>query len=195
MTKKSSRTDELRKAFSESIGQIDPAFEKDFINDLANAVSEPLKRIPEPVFREIFLPYFTGDKLPDRSNDAISHWVGLVGSATSEAEVVNTRGDVIFRVPALYDTTVINSSASKSRGASFSAIFDQYEDNSKIHKDMARGYLANALAEKGGVGISDQKDAQNAWLPILKHYKLVDDKGIRPGTTEVPGDEGFDFGD
>ena len=53
---KNQRLRQLADSFTKEIAQIDQDSERAFINDLIEAVSTPPKKIPEPVFREIFLP-------------------------------------------------------------------------------------------------------------------------------------------
>ena len=52
--------EERRRRFAENITKqietIDMEAERDFINSVTETITEPLKKIPEPVFKEIFMP-------------------------------------------------------------------------------------------------------------------------------------------
>jgi len=193
--KRESRNQALQEAFRKSAGQIDAAAESEFIKDLVSTITEPLKKIPEPVFREIFLPYFTGEKKADKNNEAIANWIGLIGSATSPAEVVSVTGDVLFEVPPMVDSSLVNTNGGEKDGFTFSTIFQEYEDQNKVHPALGQRVLVEELAQRGADTLPDDKPRKYSWAPILKHYKLIDEKTGVPVAKQLPGDEDLDFGD
>lgn len=162
----------LAAQLTEQISQVDMAAEKDFINELLEAVETPKARIPEPVFREIFLPYFTGEKEPSRNEDAIAHWVGLVGSATESANVVNVKGEVLFEVPPMYDSSRINTVKDDSDNTNFSTIFTVYAEQSSVHSALGNQYLGEELAKKTRY-ISEGNKEGPSWKPVLEYYGLI----------------------
>lgn len=188
-----SRAAELRAAFGRTVGKIDKAAETEFIHDLVEATKEPLKKIPEPVFREIFLPYFSGEKKPTEENPVMANWLGLVGGGTSEAEVVNTQGETLFVVPALYDSSTIPSGHKSRKGTNFFTIFTEFQEEAKKHPDLGRNYLIDELSQKADAVLPDNTKKANGWIPILKHYKLLDPATDKPIVKTAPNDDGFDF--
>lgn len=186
---------EIADKFTEQISKIDLAHEKEFINDLLAAVETPKTKIPEPVFREIFLPYFIGEKAPSRSEDAIAHWIGLVGSASEAAEVVNVKGEVLFEVPPMYDTTRVNTVKDDSDKSSLGNIFTVYAEQAVVHRALGNRYLAEELAKKTKY-IDQEKAKDSPWKPALKYYKMIDeDQKALPAGTAANSDDDLEFTD
>ena len=70
--------------------------EDSFIKDITEQIKEPPRRIPENVFREIFLPVFAGtggEELEKKTGEFCAHWAGIVGSHSESAEVVDVQGN------------------------------------------------------------------------------------------------------
>lgn len=172
-----SALEERRRRFAESITKqietIDMEAERDFINSVTETITEPLKKIPEPVFREIFMPYFTGEKKPTEKDPAIAHWAGLVNGGTEAAEVVDMKGEVLFVVPPLYNSRVIDT-LRKDRSQSFSSIFTEFADQSTVHKPSATREMAGQLAKKLDKAIStEDRSTASGWQKIREHYGLA----------------------
>lgn len=183
----------LAQAFSEQIGKIDQEASKTFINEVVEAVAVEVKKIPEPVFKEIFLPYFTGEKTPTRDSDAMAHWVGLVGSATDPADVVNMKGETIFRVPPLIDTSLIKTT--DRRGSNnFATIFTVYEDQSKVHPSLGNRWLAEELANKA-VESDSGEETSYSWKPVLEYYGIASKDPAKPSVENTGNDDDLVFED
>lgn len=191
----SDRKRALAESFSKTVLAIDQRAEADFIDSVIAQVSTPLKRIPEPVFREIFLPYFTGEKTPTPENDAIAHWIGIVGSATESAEVVNVKGDVLFEVPPMYDSSRINPIKGE-KNTNFATIFTVFEEQARVHPSLGRDYLAETLSEKADKNILKNNGKGPSWVPVLQYYKLLPDEAVKAATpAATPGDDDLSFDD
>lgn len=181
--------------FHQKLNSVDVEAERDFINELIDTVTEPLKKVPEPVFREIFLPYFTGEKQPSKEMDAFSHWMGLVGSPTSAAEVVDHKGDVLFTVPPMVDTSRLDPAKRGERDVNFGKVFEVFEEESKVHPAMGKRWLAEQLAKKSQNIMGSDAPSKHSWVPVLKYYDLLPVDGEAKATTATPGDDDLDFGD
>lgn len=167
MTDKESSLDRLSKQLTTS--QLE--HERDFINDLVETVVPPMAKIPEPVFREIFMPYFLGEKKATQEDSAVYHWSGLVGSGTAAAEVVNVKGETLFVVPPLFDSGKIN--AQRPTRTSYATIFTVTEEEARVHPGRARDYLVQQLSQKADAALSTEKTEQYSWQPILEYYGLA----------------------
>lgn len=183
----------LAASFSKRMTEVDVAAEHDFINGILEDIAEPTVRVPEPVFREIFLPYFIGEKEASSKEQAIAHWMGLVGSCSEPAEVVDLRGEVLFKVPPMYDTARINVNRGEGRSTPFAAIFEVYEDQSKIHPNLGNRFLAEELAKKATQALPGIK-TEHSWIPVLKYYKLLPEDAVS-NTTAQPSDDDLVLGD
>lgn len=189
--------EERRRRFAENITKqietIDMEAERDFINSVTETITEPLKKIPEPVFKEIFMPYFTGEKKPTEKDPAIAHWVGLVNGGTEAAEVVNMKGEVIFVVPPLYNSRAINT-LREDRSQSFSSIFTEFADQSTVHKPSATREMAGQLAKKLDKAISpEEQSTANGWMKIREHYRLAPKQAPATQGPKVRAEDDPDF--
>ena len=162
----------LAAQLTDEISKIDMEAEKTFINDLLEAVAVPKARIPEPVFREIFLPYFTGEKEASRNEDAIAHWVGLVGSGTESADVVNVKGEILFEVPPMYDSSRISTVKTDDDTTNLGTIFTVYAEQASVHSALGNKYLGEELAKKTKYFKQDHPEGPT-WKPVLEYYGLI----------------------
>lgn len=181
-------------ALSEKIGVIDEENERQFIRGMIDAIQEPPVKIPEAVFREIFLPYFIGSKIPDANSNPVAHWAGLVGGATEPADVIDVKGDVIYRVPPLYDTARIDAGKA-DKGLGFAAIFETYRDQASVHAALGINYLIEQLTNKADKNLPSGTGEDKGWETILRHYNLIEDAAgpKSEASTAVPGDDGLEF--
>lgn len=168
--------------------------ERDFINDFSELIEEPMKKVPEVVFREIFLPYFLGEKKSTNDTNAIAHWIGLVGGPSEPAEVVDIQGNTVFVVPGLFDTARVNidSKSAAQDKLSFEAIFKIATEESRVHPMAGIHYMAQKLDEKLKTHIKEPSKAPHSWQPILEYYKLAEPAASKP-TASAPEDDGFNF--
>jgi len=196
---KNQRLHSLAESFTKEIAKIDEESERAFINDLIDAVTTPPKKIPEPVFREIFLPYFTGERKPDPNNSAIAHWIGLVGSASDPADIVDVKGDVLFQVPPMYDSSVIDTRRNSKDAKNFATIFSVYEEEARVHPALGKKFLVEELSKKADVTIPEDmaEKSKYSWDPVLKYYKLIPDTPEKGKVQEnqTPGDDDLEFED
>jgi hypothetical protein len=190
------RKREIAESFAKQISKIDQENERAFITGVLEAVQTPPKKIPEPVFREIFMPYLVGDKVPSAENDVLAHWVGLVGSGTDPADIVNTKGETLFQVPPVYDTSDLSTVRSE-KGMGFATIFEHYQEQSKVHGMLGKRFLVEELSNKAAANIPEGSLEGHGWLPALKYYGLIKptDTPTLLSTKHLPGDDDLDFED
>lgn len=164
-----------------------------FIESFSDQIAEPLVKVPEPVFREIFLPYFTGQKKADLDHNAVAHWSGLVGGATSAAEVVNIKGETLFVVPPLFDSGLLN--VEKKDRTSFATIFIEASEESRVHKAAGRAVVSKGLSEKLEHALSGEGSGYS-WEPVLNYYGVQgkeDQSQTKNVNTAKHVTEDFDF--
>lgn len=150
--------------------------------------------VPEDLFRDYFLPYFINE-VPISSNpEVISKWIGIAGTPMSKVDVVNDADEVIYTVPSLFDTTIINSSERRPGDsiADISAEFDLKNNNIPA---VAQSFLSQQLDRK--LSIVDQNrinsQARQEWSDIFKRYG-INKKLETPqlNSTEVVDDVEYD---
>ena len=151
--------------------------------DIHNALVEHHERvhIPEDVFVNYFLPHFV-NKIPIASQPAIiAEWIAIAGTPMSEVDVIDHGGTVLFTVPSLFDTSIINVSDRKAGDsiADISAEFDLRNNNIPV---VAQTFLRTQLQRK--LAIVDQKvnnKAQQQWHHIFERYGIQ-----KPSITSEP---------
>jgi len=126
-------------------------------------------KIPESVFVNYFLPYFTGQK---QSDTWVIEWISIAGTPMLPVHVVDdVTKEILYTVPGYLDTSgIINNSR-----LSLSAIIERYNmyKNNGIPM-QSRAYLAKSLNEYERAITGDiSKDAINKWRYILSRYNLL----------------------
>lgn len=162
----------------EKLGEEDLRAEGDFISEMMSSISEPPKRVPEYVFREIFLPAFSGidPEVSKKSGDFIAHWVGVVGSPTESAEIVDHVGEVLFTVPPIYDSSLLKTDKADRPSMSYSSLLTNLSETSKVNPQAAWGEFAHKSCERLDNSLAAQTDnspAVQGWSKIFEYYGIV----------------------
>lgn len=188
---------ELAEALKRRIQTQDEEIATEFISELSAAIESPIKVVPEPVFRELFLPYITGQKRPTDESPTLNHWMGLVGGAGEAASVVNEQGEELFRVPPLFDTSRIDPTA--RGGGQLGQAFKDYADDSRVHQIRADNELRRTLAARLIAIVKPENSKASDWKPVYDYYKIHIENGkvvsaptgAAPVATSANTDEGF----
>jgi hypothetical protein len=160
----------------ESISVVDDIFEE--FND--ERKSNPL---PEPIFVNYFLPYFSG-KLPiDKKSRIIAEWCAVAGSPIAEVSIINQSGGVLYKVPALFRTDIINP-VRPLYDTGLHGIFDNHTLHKRNLPMVANRNLNHALMVKSKIMLAGSEQAPDdlRWLEIFKRYGVE----IPLGIEEVP---------
>lgn len=163
---------------------------KAVINNIRNTVSNEINTIhetlvqqqernqmPEDMFRDYFLPYFT-NKVPISTQPAvITQWISIAGTPMSEIDVVDTVGTVLFTVPSLFDTTMINT-AVRDVGDSIADISAEFDLRNNNIPSAAQTFLTNQLLRKSSkIDPTVNNQAQTRWNDIFKRYGILSTTG------------------
>ena len=158
--------------------------EKQYIEAMAKNVRESTEDIfdalvtkktnnvlPENLFVQYFLPYFSG-KLPiTRETTVMVDWVSIAGSPAAEVDVTGQQNQVLFTVPSLFDTNIVNPSR-KDDSESISHIYDQYSLKNNNIPIVATRYLAQAMDSRSDELINDVTQKDTRWDDILTRYGI-----------------------
>lgn len=172
MAEKEERIERMMK----QMDQFDKAEAADFITDMMEQIKEPVKRIPENVFREIFLPVFAGldPDLEKRTGEFTAHWAGVVGSAMEPADIVDVQGNKLFTVPPLYDNTRLNTEDQKFGVESYRHIFGSLIDNASVNPRAAVGEFSEAATKRLDALIKPAVEQRNPWEEVFSYYNLIE---------------------
>lgn len=138
-------------------------------------VQQNKQKIPEQVFVAHFLPYFSGQDLAQGRN-VVAEWIGVAGSPMAEVDVVDQKGEVVYSVPPIYNTNILEI-ANRKAGQSVADIFQQYELRRAGVPAAANAYLNQNLADKSRemvIGQIDENSVAGRWNTIMSRY------GIKP---------------
>lgn len=138
-------------------------------------VQQNKHKIPEQVFVAHFLPYFSGQDLGQGRN-VVAEWIGVAGSPMAEVDVVDQKGEVVYSVPPIYNTNILEI-ANRKAGQSVADIFQQYELRRAGVPAAANAYLNQNLADKSRemvIGQIDENSVAGRWNSIMSRY------GIKP---------------
>lgn len=139
-------TEQPTSIFKEGVLEIQKGYVTDLVEDMGclnDIVREEAKRVPENVFRRLYLPMFAGipEKFhvmkfqTDKGNRGIqpSDWLDVVGNSGADAFVVNENDEVLFVVPPMIPKSVRRLSTVRTK-ASFGIITE------KVREVIASGH-------------------------------------------------------
>jgi hypothetical protein len=132
-------------------------------------------RMPENVFRDYFFPYFSGEKDFGDSKNIFAEWVSITGSPAASAIIVDPADKELFRVPGVFDTTVLNI-GDRKRGASLQSIIEQYHLRRETIPVVGERYLAEAVNDKINTIVThtaEQSEQEKGWYDIFARYGKV----------------------
>lgn len=139
----------------------------------------PKPKLPEYIFKQLFLPVIAGEVSLEESNKLFIYWVSVAGTASQEIDVIDTRGAVLFTLPAVMDTSVLNTT---DRRLALSDIYDEAKRHGNQLPVLADRFLIPQLNKKVGEFLSrpENQERTNRIKKILERYGKV-----LPTVTEV----------
>lgn len=143
-----------------------------FVND-ALTVNAEVRRLPEYIFKESFLPYFTGMKEVDASSDILLQWISVAGTPTSEVEIIDETGKALFRVPPIIDTSIINPLRTEGNNISIHAIIS-LSNQANIPIVGERSLIDNLSVKAKEIQKRSEvfETNEQRWLDIFNRYNL-----------------------
>ncbi len=134
--------------------------------------------IPENIFTQTFLPFFSGQIPITEEENPIPAWINIAGTPVSEVSVTDVAtGKELFRVPPLYDTTVFNV-ARGSEDNLMKNIIENYNLQKNHIPVLGERYLGNAMATKMSELVQKSEIYSKnklRWMEIFKRYGIIVD--------------------
>lgn len=129
----------------------------------------PLETMQESVFVQNFLPFFLGEIEDNEQTNFGLTWAALSGRGTSEVQIIDANGTALYRVPAFFDTEVIDV----TRSDIFN-VMKEYAIDKSIHPVMATNRAMNSLRDEfkkiqrsSPISESNKK----RWIEIFNKYR------------------------
>jgi hypothetical protein len=159
-----------KQAHDQQREQISAAINNSFNSLVAN---REVSKLPEEIFKSYFLPFFLGEtkEAPTSDRNPLTDWISIAGTPMAEVEIISPAGEVLFAVPALYDTDMLNI-VTRSPGNSIADIAHEYELRKAVLPRAAANFLNTALLNKSEAIFksSDEKSTSERWDEIRKRY-------------------------
>lgn len=136
--------------------------------------SQVKARLPENVFVAYFLPFFSGQAVAPGRN-VVAEWIGVAGTPMSEVDVVDVNNQVLFTVPAIFNTNILEV-ANRKAGQSFADIYGEYDLRKAGVPIAANGFLVQNLNEKAVEILRypvDSNSIASRWTNIMARYGIV----------------------
>lgn len=117
-----------------------------FYDGLVTEFKKEHKKLPEYYFKEMFLPYFSGQKTIEEGSTVLADWFAVAGSHTAEVTIIDNQTSApLFDVPAVGVRSRINSTYNAQRD------YMSLEDVSVMAANLSTG-----ISERGMKYAADQ---------------------------------------
>lgn len=146
------------------------------ITELSQQLEASIPTIDERLFQRDFLPFFTQQISPEQVPQAVSAWVmGVAGSSSTPVNVIDpTTGNVLFKVPALIDT----SRLTVKNGERFEYAMAVYNAYSRNQPERAEQLAMRELREAAENEL--EIESTSGWTAMLQYYNLVPTETAQP---------------
>lgn len=149
--------------------------------------------LPEPLFRQHFLPFFLGNVAPGPNNEVVSAWIGIAGAPTAEVDIIDDARNVLFTAPAIFSTTSLNTDISTHRSQRLRDLYLDVAHQELSLAPLAAGTLARGLQQKVSDIVQPVKTSQeelDKWRKIYEFYKIpLPTQANQPQSVAVEDDE------
>lgn len=132
------------------------------------------KQLPEPLFVEHFLPYFSGRKIIDRNTPIIAEWISVAGSPMAEVDVIDHTGTILFTVPGVYSTKGINPKRPMERVASSieSATYMHNLRKRNFPRQASQAFQVEMEEAANELYVGGGTDTDTRWNDIFERYGI-----------------------
>lgn len=114
----------------------------------ANLVTNIEKtKLPEAVFKSVFLPVFAGKHKSTDTGDILRNWVGIAGAPGKEVEIIDPKGNTVFTVPPVFNSDFIDAS-NRQNSRQMSVIMSTYDLHRNALPILGQNFLHNTLPNK-----------------------------------------------
>ncbi len=156
---------------------------------------QEIATLPENVFVEVFLPFFSGERSFDESNDIIINWISIAGNPTKEVKIVDDIGNVLYTVPPIMDTTCIDFKNDR-KGQAIGNIMANYE----LHKGqlpiVGKNYLDGSIDNRLKSLTKDSEvltENEKRWNSIFVRYGKIKDTTVKEDNSNRLSDDELEY--
>jgi hypothetical protein len=147
------------------------------------------KQLPEYRFVNTFLPYFCGEKNIEDQPTFFTTWISIAGTPANEVSIIDNNGKILFNVPPLMDTSVINKT---NTGTSISKIIETFLMHSAVLPQNGTNFLNKHIDNKIddlSKESTDFLDYNKRWNDIFVRYNKINAKTLPNERVKLDEDE------
>jgi hypothetical protein len=134
----------------------------------------PVSKLPEKVFNQTFLPYFTGQKSIEENPEILKIWISIAGNPGSSVDIIdNNSDDVLFRVPPLYNTDFVQPPTGGS--IPYEGIIHEFQEKSASSPKLGNAFLKNVLDTTKKIIVTNNnhvEEYKEMWNKIFDYYHI-----------------------
>lgn len=163
--------DALEKMRAVAVESVNSSLEVSY-NALVVSLAENVAKLPEQIFINRFLPFFSGQRPLSEYPKLFTDWISIAGAPNREVAIVDNYDNELFRVPSIISTDVIDL----QKSGNFNEIFDQYELRSRQLPVIGNKFIAEVMAVKSKQILTNDPRANSreaAWMSIFARYNLI----------------------
>ncbi|HXQ32491.1 MAG TPA: hypothetical protein VN843_00580 [Anaerolineales bacterium] len=148
--------------------EIDQAFSDIFESEVHH------NQLPEYLFVNMFLPYFTGKVADNAHLNMTTKWIAVAGSAMNPVDVIDGTGKVLFTVPSLMSSDFLRTKEN-IRSKSFNDIFNDAKKQSTRIPTLGEKIIGTEGVKKMqdlSKNLRQQDDKESQWDYIFHRYHI-----------------------
>lgn len=153
-------------ALKEMNQEIDQAYNDLFKTDKSNY------QLPEHVFVNNFLPYFSGQVKEDKNLPVTTTWIAIAGTPMNPVDIVDETGEVLYTVPPLMSSNFLRTNENL-RGKSFNEIFTRARNQANRLPVLGDRVLAEEASQKlNKMDVKPSIEEYSNWNNIYERYGI-----------------------
>lgn len=156
----------------------------DGIADSLEQAGSNISVLQERLFVRIFLPFFCGEEVQEKEK-IMQAWINTAGGQYKPIDVVNEKGEVIYRVPPLFDREAWITNIPNHSQPALSDVATTAQQLANVSPRRAQAYLDNELNSRG---FNNKKHTLDLAIQGLIQWNAIFERYGKPKIT-IPGME------
>lgn len=158
-------------------------------NNLVVELNEDLAKLPETIFKSVFLPVFNGTRALTETDDVLKSWVGIAGAPGKEVQITDNTGKGLFKVPPLFDSSFIDS-GNNNKGEQLSRLMSGYDLHRNVLPLLGDNFLNKELPGRVANLVNPStpnKEHEQRWQAIFDRYVSPEQLKLKQSNLPKPG--------
>jgi len=156
-------------------------------------------QLPEPIFKEVFLPFFLSQHPNEEWLMLLDQWIQIAGTAQLPVDIVDEKNNILFTVPPIYGTSMTKKMSKMRDGEHYSVIQERHQRTAQDFPTLAEGKIHDALDKKFEKHIRSVETGLDRyagqWDVIFSYYGINTDEVEGRVINKEPEASGVEFDD